>query len=67
MEVVSVIATIGGYFVEPIKKHCGYLFHYNSNIKDRDDKIQTLLDKKEGMETEIDKERRNGQVITREV
>ena len=64
MEVVSVIATIGGYFVDPIKKHCGYLFHYNSNIKDRDDKIQKLRDKKVGTEIEIDEDRRNGQVIT---
>ncbi|XP_075638775.1 disease resistance protein At4g27190-like [Castanea sativa] len=67
MDVVSVIATIGGYFVGPIKKHCGYLFHYNSNIKDLKGKIQKLCDKREGVQLEIGAANRNGQVIAPEV
>ncbi|KAM3690833.1 hypothetical protein ACJW30_09G150600 [Castanea mollissima] len=67
MDVVSVIATIGGYFVGPIKKHCGYLFHYNSNIKDLKEKIQKLCDKRDGVQLEIGAANRNGQVIAPEV
>ncbi|KAK4581001.1 hypothetical protein RGQ29_024601 [Quercus rubra] len=67
MEVVSVIATIGGYFVDPIKKHCGYLIHYNSNIKDLEIKIQKLRDKRDGVQLEIGAAERNGQVIVPEV
>uniref|UniRef100_A0A7N2R7H7 AAA+ ATPase domain-containing protein n=1 Tax=Quercus lobata TaxID=97700 RepID=A0A7N2R7H7_QUELO len=67
MEVVSVIATIGGYFVDPIKKHCGHLFHYNSNIKNLEDRIGNLCDKKDGVQSKIDAEKRNGQVILPEV
>ncbi|KAF3947182.1 hypothetical protein CMV_026652 [Castanea mollissima] len=61
------VATIGGYFVGPIKKHCGYLFHYNSNIKDLKEKIQKLRDKRDGVQLEIGAANRNGQVIAPEV
>ena len=67
MDVVSVIVTIGGYFVDPIKKHCGYLIHYNSNIKDLKIKIQKLRDKRDGVHLEISAAKRNGQVIAPEV
>ena len=67
MDAVSVIVTIGGYFVDPIKKHCGYLIHYNSNIKDLKDKIHKLRDKRDGVQLEIGAAERNGQVIAPEV
>nr|XP_023924812.1 disease resistance protein At4g27190-like [Quercus suber] len=67
MDAVSVIVTIGGYFVGPIKKHCGYLIHYNSNIKDLEIKIQKLRDKGDGLQLEIGAVKRNGQVIAPEV
>ncbi|XP_030924590.1 disease resistance protein At4g27190-like [Quercus lobata] len=67
MDAISVIVTIGGYFVDPIKKHCGYLIHYNSNIKDLEIKIQKLRDKRDGVQLEIGAAKRNGQVIAPEV
>ena len=63
MDVVSVIVTIGGYFLDPIKKHCGYLFHYNSNIKNLEDRIGNLHAKIDGVQLKIDAAKRNGQVI----
>ena len=63
MDVVSVIATIGGYFVDPIKKHCGYLIHYNSNIKNLEDRIGNLRAMIDGVQLKIDAAKRNGQVI----
>ncbi|XP_030926900.1 probable disease resistance protein At4g27220 [Quercus lobata] len=63
MDVVSVIVTIGGYFVDPIKKHCGYLFHYNSNIKNLEDRTGNLNAKIDGVQLKIDAAKRNGQVI----
>ena len=63
MDVVSVIVTIGGYFLDPIKKHCGYLFHYNSNIKNLEDRIGNLHAKIDGVQLKIDAVKRNGQVI----
>ncbi|KAK4581011.1 hypothetical protein RGQ29_024610 [Quercus rubra] len=63
----SVIVTIGGYFVDPIKKHCGYLFHYNSNIKNLEDRIGNLHAKIDGVQLKIDAAKRNGQVILPEV
>nr|XP_023928386.1 uncharacterized protein LOC112039719 [Quercus suber] len=67
MNPVSVIVTIGGYFVDPIKKHCGYLIHYNSNIKDLEVKIQKLRDKRDGVQLEIGAAERNRQEIAPEV
>ncbi|XP_030924595.1 disease resistance protein At4g27190-like [Quercus lobata] len=63
MDVVSVIVTIGGYFVDPIKKHCGYLFQYNSNIKNLEDRIGNLRAMIDGVQLKIDAAKRNGQVI----
>ena len=63
MDAVSVIVTIGGYFVDPIKKHCGYLIHYNSNIKDLIIKIQELHEKRKEVWLAIGEAKRNGQVI----
>ncbi|KAM3738744.1 hypothetical protein ACB098_09G153300 [Castanea mollissima] len=63
MDVVSVLATIGGHFVDPIKKHCGYLFHYNSNIKNLEDRIGKLHANRDGVQLKIDAAERNGQVI----
>ncbi|XP_030928032.1 probable disease resistance protein At4g27220 [Quercus lobata] len=63
MDVVSVIVTIGGYFVDPIKKHCGYLFQYNSNIKNLEDRTGNLNAKIDGVQLKIDAAKRNGQVI----
>ncbi|XP_075636902.1 putative disease resistance protein At4g27220 [Castanea sativa] len=67
MDAVSIIVTIGGYFVDPIKRQCGYLIHYNSNIKDLEIKIQKLRDKRDGVQLEIGAAKRNGQVIAPEV
>ncbi|KAK4581016.1 hypothetical protein RGQ29_024613 [Quercus rubra] len=67
MDAVSVIVTIGGCFVDPIKKHCGYLIHYNSNIKDLIIKIQKLHDKRKGVQLEIAEAERNGRVMLPEV
>ncbi|KAF3946830.1 hypothetical protein CMV_026946 [Castanea mollissima] len=64
---MDVVSTIGGYFVGPIKKHCGYLYHYNSNIKDLKEKIQKLRDKSDRVQLEIGAANRNGQVIAPEV
>ncbi|XP_075637695.1 putative disease resistance protein At4g27220 [Castanea sativa] len=63
MDVVSVMVTIGGHFVDPIKKHCGYLFHYNSNIKNLEDRIGKLHANIDGVQLKIDAAERNGQVI----
>ena len=67
MDAISVIVTIGGCFVNPIKKHCGYLIHYNSNIKDLIIKIQKLHDKRKGVQFEIAEAERNGRVMAPEV
>ena len=66
MDAVSVIVTIGGCFVDPIKKYCGYL-HYNSNIKDLIIKIQKLHDKRKGVQLEIAVAERKGRVMAPEV
>ena len=63
MGVVSVMATIAGFFEDPIKEHCGYLFQYNSNIKNLEDRIGDLDAKIDGVQLKIDAAKRNGQVI----
>ena len=67
MDAFSVIATIGGYFVDPIKKHCDYLIHYNSNIKDLTIKIKKLHDKRKWVQLEIGEAKRNGREIAQEI
>ncbi|KAK9986986.1 hypothetical protein SO802_031937 [Lithocarpus litseifolius] len=63
MDVVSVIVSIGRCFVDPIKKHCGYLIHYKSNIKNLEDRIGKLHANMDGVQLKIDAAKRNGQVI----
>ncbi|KAK4581004.1 hypothetical protein RGQ29_024604 [Quercus rubra] len=64
---VSVIVAIGGCFVGPIKKHCGYLIHYKSNITDLDVNLQKLNVRRERVLLEICEAESNGQVIDPEV
>ena len=53
--------------MDPIKEHCGYLFHYNSNTEDLKVKVQRLRDKMDGVQLEIGERKRNGHVIAPEV
>ena len=53
--------------MDPIKKHCGYLFHYNSNIKNLEERIGDLHAKIEGVQLKIDAAKWNGQVMLPEV
>ena len=67
MGVVSVMATIAGFFADPIKEHCGYLFQYNSNIKNLEERIGDLHAKIEGVQLKIDAAKWNGEIIDPEV
>uniref|UniRef100_A0A2N9I9Y0 NB-ARC domain-containing protein n=1 Tax=Fagus sylvatica TaxID=28930 RepID=A0A2N9I9Y0_FAGSY len=65
--VISIVAKIGEYLVEPIGQQFGYLIHLNSNIQNLKDQFQKLGDKREGLQLLIDAEKRNGLEILPEV
>uniref|UniRef100_A0A2N9GTG6 AAA+ ATPase domain-containing protein n=1 Tax=Fagus sylvatica TaxID=28930 RepID=A0A2N9GTG6_FAGSY len=65
--VISIIAKIGEYLVEPIGQQFGYLIHLNSNIQNLKDQFQKLGDKRKGLQLEIDAAKRNGLEILPEV
>ena len=62
MDPLSIITTLGGCFVEPIKGHCGDLLRYDKNINDRIVKIQKLSDRKDELELLIEENRRNNKI-----
>ena len=62
MDPLSIITTLGGCFVEPIKEHCGDLLRYDKNINDRIEKIQKLSDRKDELELLIEENRRNNKI-----
>ena len=61
--VISIVAKIGEYLVEPIGQQFGYLIHLNSNIQNLKDQFQKLNDKREGLQLEIDTAKRNAEDI----
>jgi hypothetical protein len=65
--VISIVAKIGEYLVEPIGQQFGYLIHPNSNVQNLKDQFQKLGDKREGLQLLIDAEKRNGLEILPEV
>jgi disease resistance protein RPS2 len=65
--VISIVAKIGEYLVEPIGQQFGYLIHLNSNIQNLKDQFQKLSDKRKGLQLEIDAAKRNGLEILPEV
>jgi Leucine-rich repeat (LRR) protein len=65
--VISIVAKIGEYLVEPIGQQFGYLIHLNSNIQNLKDQSRKLSDKREGLQLLIDAEKRNGLEILPEV
>uniref|UniRef100_A0A2N9H0Y0 AAA+ ATPase domain-containing protein n=1 Tax=Fagus sylvatica TaxID=28930 RepID=A0A2N9H0Y0_FAGSY len=65
--VISIVAKIGEYLVEPIGQQFGYLIHLNSNIQNLKDQFQNLDKKRHDVQSLGDAERRNGQEILRAV
>uniref|UniRef100_A0A2N9GD66 AAA+ ATPase domain-containing protein n=1 Tax=Fagus sylvatica TaxID=28930 RepID=A0A2N9GD66_FAGSY len=65
--VISIVAKIGEYLVEPIGQQFGYLIHLNSNIQNLKDQFQKLNDKRKGLQLEIDAAKRNAEDIAPEV
>ena len=46
-----------------IKEHCGYLFHYDANVKELRDRIQTLRAMRDTLLLHIEEDKGNGKVI----
>uniref|UniRef100_A0A2N9GRM5 Uncharacterized protein n=1 Tax=Fagus sylvatica TaxID=28930 RepID=A0A2N9GRM5_FAGSY len=65
--VISIVAKIGEYLVEPIGQQFGYLIHLNRNFENLKVQFQKLGDKRHGLQLLIDAKRRNGQEILPEV
>uniref|UniRef100_A0A2N9F195 NB-ARC domain-containing protein n=1 Tax=Fagus sylvatica TaxID=28930 RepID=A0A2N9F195_FAGSY len=65
--VISIVAKIGEYLVEPIGQQFGYLIHLNSNIQNLKQQFQKLNDKRKGLQLEIDVAKRNAEDIAPEV
>ena len=65
--VISIVAKIGEYLVEPIGQQFGYLIHLNRNFENLKVQFQKLGKKRHGVQLLIDAERRNGQEILPEV
>ena len=61
MDPSSIITTLG--VVETIKEHCGYLFHCDTNIENRRDRIENLRAKRDTLLLQKEEDKRNGKVM----
>ncbi|XP_050242395.1 probable disease resistance protein At4g27220 [Quercus robur] len=65
MDPSSIITTLG--VVETIKEHCGYLFHCDTNIENRRDRIENLRAKRDTLLLQKEEDKRNGKVMAPDV
>ncbi|KAF5940796.1 hypothetical protein HYC85_021963 [Camellia sinensis] len=61
--IVGPIAGIGQFLMAPVGRHFGYLFSYKSKVKNLNDEVKKLDEKRGAMQLAVDEAERNVKVI----